>query len=193
MKLNKFYFIIILILIIIILLQKCGGNGLDKGGKIIHDTITTVDTTYTTITKEIPKYIPKWDTKIKYIHDTTKVIDTAYVIGDYYSTYVYKDSLVTDTLKVYINDSISQNKIKMRDIKYKITLPTITITNNINKRRNEFYYGFNIAGGKFGINNFGPELMLKTKNSSAYGIGVGLNGSLQPVVSLKMYWKIGKK
>ena len=190
---NKFYFIIILILIIIILLQKCIGGGVGKGGQNIHDTITTIDTTYTTIVKEIPKYIPKWDTKIEYIHDTTKVIDTAYVIGDYYSTYVYKDSLITDTLKLYINDSISQNKIKIRDIKYKITLPTITITNNITKRRNEFYYGFNIAGGKFGINNFGPELMLKTKNSSAYGVGVGLNGNLQPVVSLKMYWKIGKK
>jgi hypothetical protein len=189
---NKFYFIIIIVLIIIILLQKCGG-GLGKGNKTIHDTITTVDTTYTTITKEIPKYIPKWNTKIQYIHDTTKIIDTAYVIGDYYSTYVYRDSFKTDTLEVYIVDSISQNKIKMRDIKYKMTFPTITITNNIIKRRNEFYYGFNVAGGKFGINSFGPELMLKTKTSSVYGVGVGLNGNLQPVVSLKMYWKIGKK
>ena len=121
MKFNKFYFIIIIILIIIILLQKCGGE-LDKGNRNIHDTITTIDTTYATIVKEIPKYIPKWDTKIEYIHDTTKVIDTTYVIGDYYSTYIYKDSLITDTLKLYINDSISQNKIKIRDIKYKLTL-----------------------------------------------------------------------
>ena len=190
---NKFYFIIIVALIIIILLQKCIGGDLGKGGQNTHDTITTIDTSYITITKEVPKYIPKWKTKIEYIHDTTKIIDTAYVIGDYYSTYVYQDSLITDTLKLYINDSISQNKIKIRDIKYKIIFPTVTITNNITKRRNEFYYGFNVAGGKFGINSFGPELMLKTKNSAAYGVGFGLNGSLQPVISFKMYWKIGKK
>jgi hypothetical protein len=193
MKKNKFYFIIILILIIIIFLQKCIGDGLGRKDKTIHDTITTIDTSYITITKEIPKYTPKWNIKIQYTHDTIKVIDTAYVIGDYYSTYVYKDSLITDTLKVYINDSISQNKIKIRDIKYKITLPIVTITNNITKRRNEFYYGFNIAGEKSGINSFGPELMLKTKNSSAYGIGVGLNRNFQPIISFKMYWKIGKK
>jgi hypothetical protein len=189
---NKFYFIIIVVLVIILLLQKCIG-GLGKEGKTIHDTITTIDTSYVTITKEIPTYIPKWKTKTEYIHDTTKIIDTAYVIGDYYSTYYYQDSLVADSLRVYINDSITQNKIKLRDIKYKITLPIVTITNNITKRKNEFYYGFNIAGGKSGINSFGPELLLRTKNSSAYGIGIGLNGSLQPVISFKMYWKIGKK
>ena len=85
---NKFYFIIIVILVIVILLQKCGG------GKNItispnNDTITTIDTVYHTITKEVTTYIPKYTTKIKYIYDVTSTIDTVFVVNDYNSKYVY--------------------------------------------------------------------------------------------------------
>jgi hypothetical protein len=187
---SKFYFIIILILIIVILLQTCGGGG---KGTSKNDTIRTVDTSYITITKEIPTYIPKWKTRIEYIHDTTKIIDTAYVIGDYYSTYFYSDSLITDTLRLYIKDSISENKIKSRNLKYKLIFPTITVTNTVIKNKNEFYVGLGLVGSKNGINFFGPELMLRTKKKQVYGLGIGVDGNLQPNLSLRTYWKIGKK
>jgi dTDP-D-glucose 4,6-dehydratase len=49
------------------LLQKsCGG------GKVTapeNDTITITDTSYATITKYVPTYIPKWHTKVKYVQD----------------------------------------------------------------------------------------------------------------------------
>lgn len=187
---TKFYFIIIAVLIIVILLQKCGGGG---KGTTQHDTIRTVDTSYITITKEIPTYIPKWKTRTEYIHDTTKIIDTAYVIGDYYSTYFYSDSLITDTLCFYINDSISENKIKSRDLKYILSLPTIHIHDVIIQKKNEFYVGLGLVGSKNGINFFGPELMLRTKKKQVYGLGIGVDGNLQPNLSLRTYWKIGKK
>lgn len=188
---SKFYFIIIIVLIAIILLQKCG-NG---GNKITsqNDTIRIVDTTYITTFKEIPTYIPKWRTKIEYIHDTTRIIDTAYVIGDYYSTYFYSDSLINDTLCLYIKDSITENKIKSRNIKYTFTLPIITITNTVIKNKNEFYWGLGLVSSKNGINFFGPELMLRTKSKNVYGLGIGVDGNLQPNLSLRTYWKIGKK
>ena len=115
---NNFYFIVIAVLIIVILLQKCGGG---NDGQVIvkqNDTIRTVDTSYVTITKEILTYVPKWQIKIKYIHDTTKVIDTSFVLNDYYSTYFYKDSLKTNELRLYVEDSISQNKITSRKLNY---------------------------------------------------------------------------
>lgn len=189
---NKFYFIIIVVLVIILLLQKCGG-GIFKTHSPSNDTIRITDTSYITLTKEVPSYIPKWKTKIEYIHDTTKIIDTAYVIGDYYSTYFYQDSLVADSLHLYINDSITQNKIKLRDIKYKITIPVISNTLTVIQRKNEFYVGVGLVGGQNGINYFGPELLLRTKKKSVYGIGVGIDGNLKPNLSLRTYWKIGKK
>ena len=188
---TKFYFIIIAVLIIVILLQKCGGGG----GKVTsqNDTIKIVDTTYSTIVQKVPTYVPQWHTKIKYVHDTTKTIDTAYVIGDYYSTYYYPDSLITDTLCFYINDSISENKIKSRNLKYVLSLPTIHEKDIVVKNKNEFYVGLGLVGGKNGINFFGPELMLRTKKKQVYGLGVGIDGNLQPNLSLRTYWKIGKK
>jgi hypothetical protein len=188
---SKFYFLIIVTLIIVILLQKsCGG------GKVTvpeNDTITVTDTSYVTVTKYVPTYVPKWNVKVKYVHDTTKLIDTAYVVGDYYSTYFYTDSLISDTLHLYINDSITQNKIQSRSLKYTLKLPTVTITNTVIKSKNEFYAGLGLVGSKTGINFFGPELLLRTKKKSVYGLGVGINGSFEPQLSLRTYWKIGKK
>ena len=188
---SKFYFLIIITLIIVILLQKsCGG------GKVTvpeNDTITVTDTSYATITKYVPTYVPKWTVKKEYIHDTTKTIDTAYVIGDYYSTYFYTDSLISDTLHLYVNDSISQNKIQSRSLKYTLKFPTVTVTNTVIKNKNEFYIGLGLIGSKTGIGFFGPELLLRTKKKSVYGLGLGIDGNLQPNLSLRVYWKIGKK
>ena len=113
---NNFQLSIIVVLLFILLLQKCGSGGCNPPSHSSTDTVKTVDTVYTTITKEIPTYTPKYINHIKYIHDTTKIIDTVYSLGDYYSTYVYKDSLINDTLKLHIQDSITQNKIKARNI-----------------------------------------------------------------------------
>ena len=61
------------------------------------------------------------------------------------------------------------------------------------KNKNEFYVGLGLVGSKNGINFFGPELMLRTKKKQVYGLGVGIDGNLQPNLSLRTYWKIGKK
>ena len=184
--------IIIGVLIILLLLQRCG-NG--SHNSTSNDTIRKIDTTYITITKEKIKYIPKWKKHIEYVdkHDTTQITDTVFIINDYNSTYLYQDSLKTDTLSLYINDSISKNKIQSRNIKYSIKFPTITITNTVIKNKNEYYIGLGLVGGKNGIGFFGPELMLRTKKKNVYGVGVGLDGNLKTNVSLRTYWKIGKK
>jgi hypothetical protein len=189
---NKFYFIIIVILVIVILLQKCGG-GKNTTTSPNNDTITTIDTVYHTVIKEVATYIPKYTTKIKYIHDVTSTIDTVFVVNDYNSKYVYNDSLKNDTLSLYINDIIFKNKLLSRNIKYTIKFPTVTINNTVIKNKNEFYTGVGLVGSNTGINYFGPEFLLRTKKKSVYGLGVGINGNLQPNISLRIYWKIGKK
>jgi hypothetical protein len=193
MNQNRFYWIIIGVLLVILSMQKCGG-----GCNLVPvlppaKVIRTIDTVYTVVTKEVPTYVPKWRTHIEYVHDTTKIIDTAYVIGDYYSTYFYQDSLINDTLCFYINDSISENKIKSRDLKYIMSFPTIKITDTVIKDKNEYYVGFGLIGNQKGINYFGPEFLLRTKKKDVYGIGIGIDGNLNPNLSLRTHWKIGKK
>jgi hypothetical protein len=190
---NNLYLVIIAVLILLLSLEKCG-NGCSfipvlPPAKVIR----TVDTVYTVVTKDVPTYIPKWKTIIKYVHDTTKIIDTTYVIGDYYSTYFYQDSLINDTLCFYINDSISENKIKSRDLKYVMSFPTIKIHDVVIQNKNEYYIGLGLVGNQKNINYFGPEFLLRTKRKDVYGIGIGIDGNFNPNLSLRTYWKIGKK
>jgi hypothetical protein len=71
--------------------------------------------------------------------------------------------------------------------------PTIKITDVVIQNKNEYYIGLGLVGNQKSINYFGPEFLLRTKKKDVYGIGVGLDGNLQPNLSLRTYWKIGKK
>jgi len=189
---DNFLFIVIIVLIIIIVLQKCGGSEINS-----PTTIIKTDTTYITKIDSIKTYIPKWKTRIKHdtIHDVILKIDTAYVLGDYFSTYVYNDTInfKDDSLTLYIDDSITQNKIKARSVKYKhlYSVVSTTIINTINER--EFYWGLGISGEKEGLSNFGPEFLFRTKKGSAYGLGIGVDRQLNANFGFRAYWKIGKK
>jgi hypothetical protein len=190
---DNFLFIIIIILTIIILIQRCGSNTITPNPP--QSIITKIDTIRDTIIKETTVYVPKWNTKIEHdvIFDTITKLDTTYILGDYFSTYIYNDSLKNDTIKININDSITQNKIKSRQIKYKLLYTSTSSTTTIVKNKNEFYIGIGLTGSNKGINFFGPNLLLRTKNKQIYNLGLGVDGSLQPNLHISTYWKIGKK
>ena len=197
---DKFYLIIIGVLSIMLLMSKCGSNLRNPFHKEQNNIIVnTSDTSYATIVNTVTTYVPKWKTRIirDTIHDSIPHltrIDTSNIIEDYFSTYTHNDSVISDTINLYINDSITQNKIKSRKIIYSINFPTITnnITKTVIQNKNEFYYGVGLVGSKTGIQNFGPELLLRTKNKNIYGVGVGIDGNLNPNLSLRAYWKFFK-
>ena len=193
MKLNtqsKFLMLIIAALFGIIIFQKCSYNPI-KTEVTLHDTVVTTTTEYKTITKNTDHYIPKVETKIEYIHDTSITIDTAYVIGDYYSTYFYKDSLkLSDTLNICISDSITKNKIKSRYISYTLRFPIVTITKIVPEKKVRIYGGIGAVGNKEGISYIGPEILFQTRNKELYGAGVGINNQLKYNLNLKFYWRL---
>jgi hypothetical protein len=139
-------------------------------------------------------YVPKWNTKMITIHDTIPSdVDTLEVLKDYYAKYFYSDVIDLDTLgNITINDTISKNKIVSRKILPFLTLPTTTITRDslINKR--EFYYGVGLTGNRTQFNYMGGELLYRAKNKRVYGVGLGINQNLQPIISGKLYWKFGR-
>jgi len=192
---NNIQSILIVILVIIILLMRnCSGDKISTP-KPSKPTIET-KTEYITIEKEVPVYVPKWKTK-----EIPKLIpypiptDTAAILFEYYAQYKYSDTLSLDTIGyVVVNDVISKNKIESRSYIQKITIPvkTITITDIVYKNKREFYYGLGVAGNANQLNYVGAELMYKNKKKQAYGLGVGINQNLQPVLSGRIYWKIGK-
>lgn len=174
-------------------MRACSG---DNSGNGVTEpiTITEVKVEYDTIIKSVPEYVPKW--RVKYVTeiDTFQTpIDTVSILRDYYAKYVYSDTLKIDTLGyAVINDTISRNTILSRDIKTNLLIPTTTVTNTVYINQRELYWGLGVQGRKDQLNYLGGELLLRSKKQNVYGFGLGVNQDFQPVISGRMYWKIGK-
>lgn len=187
--------LIVILIVIILLMRECSGG---KGTADCSNckVKTKIEIKYDTIRETSIEYVPKWKNKIQQKIDTLTRIDTAYVVQDFYSKYYYADTTFVDTFGyIVIGDTIFENKIYSRTIKQNLLIPTTTITNEILVKKRELYIGVGIAGEAkpLNLNYVGTELLYRTKNNKAYSIGIGINQQLSPVISGKMYWKIGKK
>ena len=182
--------LIVVLVVVILFMRSCGGENTNVEPKVI----TKIETKYDTVIIEKISYVPKWKTKIVTEIDTFQTpIDTLAILRDYYTKYYYSDTLKIDTLGyAVINDTISRNTILARDIRTNILIPTTTITKEIYLNRNELYWGVGLQGRTDQINYLGTELLWRTKKRSVYGFGMGVNQNFQPVLSGRMYWKIGK-
>lgn len=185
--------IILVLIVVIILLRQCSGGGdiTPTEPTIITQTVTKYDT----IVKEVPNYIPKIVTIIEKEYDTIPMVqevDTLSILKDYFATYVYEDIQQLDSLNLRIVDSISQNKIFARSIKYDLIYPTTTVTQTKYINPREFYIGFGLNGTSKQFNYVGGQLLYRTRNKQAFGLGVGINENLQPIISTQFLWKLGK-
>ena len=193
---------IVVLLIIIFFLRECQGT--KSTSPTEEGTIVKIETKYDTIVNTIETYVPEYRTEVKWktktIHDTLIVevhdtipIDTASILKDYFKTYAYTDVISKDSINITIYDTITQNKIVSRGLKYTLVYPTTIISKEsaVNKRELYIGGGLGVAGGNF--NNIGGELILRTKKHTMYGVGFGLTVvdlNLVPTISGKMYWKI---
>ena len=181
--------LIVVLIVVIFLMRSCSGKGTPVEPQIIRDTIVES----VIIEKEYPVYIPK----VKYI---TKVnidtfstpIDTSAILSDYYAIKTYEDKQVLDSLNLVITDTISQNQILGRKIAYNFTYPRKTIKETIYLNKRELYFGVGVTGNPDQLQYLGGEMVYKNKKRQAYGLGVGVDQNLVPVISVRMYWKIGK-
>ena len=183
--------LIIALIAVILLMRSCDR----KSSPVEPTVITKVEVKYDTIVKIVPEYVPKWYKKIEYSVDTLlveKPIDTAAILKDYFATYVYEDVQRLDSLTLTIKDSVSQNKIASRSISYELLYQTKTITKETYLNNREFYWGLDVKGRLDQLNYVGGNILYKTKKKNIYGIGIGVNQKLQPVISGQLYWKIGK-
>jgi len=151
--------ILILALIFVVLFFVLAPNNEIGGTKIITKTDT--------ITKTISVYKYKKGDSIPFvvldtIYQIDQVHDTAYIVNDYNKIKVYTDTLRINTdNSVYIQDTITQNRILGRSYIANLSEKTITITHDIyHKPKNELFIG--LLGD---LRRFDNKI----------GIGVGLN------------------
>jgi len=183
--------LIIVLVIVILLMRTCSGKK-DSGEKVI--TKTKIE--YIPVEKIVPEYVPKWKEKIVIDIDTFLAntdVDTLAILADYYAKYYFVDTLSFDTLGyALVKDTVTQNKIASRSLEYQLNIPKITVEKTIYLNQREFYYGLGIAGNLRQLNSIGGEILYKTKKKQAYGLGIGVNQNFHPIISGRIYWKIGK-
>ena len=139
--------------------------------------VTNYDTVYQE--KTFTKYT-KGDS-IPYIVlavDTTTIHDTIKVLADYSRIYAYSDTIIQDSNKFYIQDTITQNRIKGRSFKADLHEKTIFITNNIQPNsKNELYLGFladlRTFDNKVGL---GVGIGFKTAKNGLFSLSASTNG-----------------
>ena len=183
MKYLPYIFVVILIAIII-LQRSCAPkyeqqpNDTVTVTRIVHDTITILDTLY------VPQI------KYRYRVQVDTVIDTVEVIKEYYTKNFYFDVLKNDSNAfISVSDTIYQNQIISRESVVKVYPTTIYTTNTITeyeKRRNKVFVGVGVNGwvDRFGASvNFG----LLTRKDHLYTLGYD---PINSNVNFNMYWKL---
>ena len=161
---------------------------------IDNKVITKIDTLIQI--KEYTQYKKGRDITYKvldsiYIIDTSQVHDTAYIVKDYNEVKAYTDTLRIDTnAYVYVNDTISQNRILGRGYGGHFVQKTITIKNDIyHKPKNELFLGL--------IGEYIGKILKNVNNNKPYYIicntfSNNINTSI-PFKLIKKYLNLGYK
>lgn len=184
--------LIAVLVIIIVLLRNCRGSVETPEPEIKIVTNTVIDT----FEVEVPKYTPKW--KDRWLSPDTvwknQTVDTTAILADYFTTYYYEDSLITDSVEIRIKDSVLKNKIAARNLTCKLLYPTTTITKTITETLNkrEFYIGPKVYSTMEQLQYIGLESIYRSKKRTAFSIGIGVNEDFKVQGGIGFYWKLNK-
>lgn len=188
----KYGSILACFIIAFFLFRGCGKGG---GEKIVYrDTVSVrVDTFYKEINADsdyilYPYKIVEHDTLTN--TDTLwgmtyKDVDTAAILHEFFNEKYYYDSMDVMYGKVYVRDTVSQNKIQGRGVSTRLNIPTITKTITLTApRRATLFLGTDINGNKeFPLYSIGVNAGLMFNNQKYWGVqysltrdGAGLYG-----------------
>lgn len=108
------------------------------------------------------------------IYQIDAIHDTVTIISDFMRVYSYSDTIHLDSNTVFIQDTISQNKILGRSVGLNFKEKTIYITKTIQpKDKNALYLGFlgDLRQDKT-LEGLGVGLMYKVKNKALIGVSI---------------------
>jgi hypothetical protein len=166
---------ILLVVVALFLLSDPSYKG--SSVTIVRDTVYQ-QKTFTKYKKgdSIPFVVLDTTYLIDQIHDTVKII------SDYSRVYAYSDTIALDTNNiVYIQDTISQNKILGRGFSAKLSEKTIIETRTITpKVKNALYLGItsDLRQDKT-IDNIGIGAIYKIKNRALIGFNLKTGQSVK--------------
>ena len=192
--------VVILVLVLVLVFFMGFGDACNPTPPSSNDTITIEIIKWDTLKIHDTTYVPKWKTKTEWDiiieYDTIwKDVDSFAIVKDYLAKYFYSDSLDFDSLGyIIINDTIHKNKIFSREILSHLLYPTIEITKiPPPELKRAFYIGLEMGGTASQINYFGGKVLYKTKKEKMFGLGLGINQDMQPIILGGLYWPLKRK
>lgn len=177
----KYFTLAIMLIVVMLIFRRCGCGG---GNRNQHsDTISVKHDTVFVQSKSDTHYIPQPFKVVKYVtiketsHDTLEVfnlehVDSLKILADYLATRYYFDSIAFKYGKVYVRDTVTQNRIIGRGVRSDFSVPVITNTITLREKKRTVLY--------LGAEGFGNEKTL------VYGIGV--NAGLE--FKNRKYWGV---
>lgn len=176
-------FVIAVLLVVVILFLIT--NPTYKSSVIVKTDTLYQQKTFTKYKKgsDIYSYIIKTDSVFIPVHDTIKIV------SDYSRVYSYLDTIRLDTNNVvFIQDTITQNKIIGRGFSANLSEKTIIETRTISpKPKNALYLGVlaDLRQDK-SLQGVGIGLMLKVKDRALIGVGFDSNNFIRTSFYFKL-------
>ena len=176
-------FVIAVLLVVVILFLIT--NPTYKSSVIVKIDTLYQQKTFTKYKKgsDIYSYIIKTDSVFIPVHDTIKII------SDYSRVYSYLDTIRLDTNNVvFIQDTITQNKIIGRGFSANLSEKTIIETRTITpKPKNALYLGLlaDLRQDK-SLQGVGIGLMIKVKDRALIGVGFDSNNFIRTSFYFKL-------
>lgn len=168
-----------------------------------------IDTVYKEVKVEIPKYVPKWRTKVETVEVPVQItgdpiqVDTTEILKDYFAKYMTVDTLnlpYPDSANAtfgygIITDIITRNSIAQRSVVWNYKIPFVTHTITVHpKPKAQVYIGMTANVNSIQIlSSVSGALLYKTKRDRIYlaNIGIADNGlGVQPFLGAGVFWKI---
>jgi hypothetical protein len=171
-------------------------NGCHNGANNLTLDTVKIDTQYVELpaqTKYITKLVPKTIIKNDTIINT--VVDSSYVVGDYYATKTYEDSIEFTGAKLFLSERISENAIQSRMASLKMTQAEITKTNYmIHKKQASIGLGGSVLFGKKGVTLSVDGVFTPAYQPYVYFVGYDLvNGQMRVGAAFKFNLKGSEK
>jgi len=183
--------ILIAVLIgIIIFLLKCNDPEIITEERVVTKTVTQIDTVRLTHTKYVPKY---YETVVTITDTIPRDVDTLAILSDYYTKIYYIDTISVDTLGfIYLNDTITQNRIYSRQVTTDLYIPSTLVREVVYINARELYIGPTVTFDRSGLERIGANLAFRDKRGHLYEAGLGINRDFMPSAAVSLNWKIQK-
>ncbi len=94
-----------------------------------------IDSVKVPVPYETVKYTHTVTTDTLFLYDSimlTPTIDSALILSDWLKTRYYKDTITNSDLSIYLNETVTQNRITDRDVSYQILRPETIIKKPVN-------------------------------------------------------------